>query len=133
MVYVMGVRFRTLRTMRESAIWVLVLAAGYVAFSFFEELYDAARRTAADAGLIETGRPAELAAMPGRPANAAAAIPVAHELRGTITQKVEPSAKERKRQVVLNANAFGHFHVEAEIAGKPVEFMTDTGATYVAL
>jgi aspartyl protease family protein len=34
---------------------------------------------------------------------------------------------------VLSANDYGHFHAVAQIRGQQVEFMTDTGATYVAL
>lgn len=36
-------------------------------------------------------------------------------------------------QVELRAERSGHFHTEAEINGRPVEVMVDTGATLVAL
>ena len=51
-------------------------------------------------------------------------------LRGTISAGQEQVAA---RKVVLSANDYGHFHALAQIRGQQVEFMTDTGATYVAL
>ncbi len=127
----MRVRLRTRQTLRETAIWLLVLTAGYAGFSFFEEIYETGSRLAARAGWSLPAPQAE--APPPTAAPIRAAIPVPGELRGTITQTVEPLPVERKRQIVLDANPYGHFHVHAQIGGKPVEFMTDTGATYVAL
>ena len=57
---------------------------------------------------------------------------VAPPFRGTIAAGQGKAAAVRK-SVVLNANTYGHFQAVAEIAGQQVEFMTDTGATYVAL
>lgn len=37
------------------------------------------------------------------------------------------------RTVELKAGAYGHFHVHAEINGRPVSVMVDTGASMVAL
>ena len=37
------------------------------------------------------------------------------------------------RIVELRAGAYGHFHVHAEINGRPVQVMVDTGASMVAL
>ncbi len=44
-----------------------------------------------------------------------------------------PEPRTQPHQVTLDANPFGHFTVSADINGMPVELMTDTGATYVAL
>jgi aspartyl protease family protein len=57
---------------------------------------------------------------------------VAPPFRGTIAAAQGKSAPLRKT-VVLNANTYGHFQAVGEINGQQVEFMTDTGATYVAL
>ncbi|RIA47449.1 retropepsin-like aspartic protease family protein [Dichotomicrobium thermohalophilum] len=45
----------------------------------------------------------------------------------------QASDSQPDRSVTLKANALGHFSVTADINGMPVEMMTDTGATYVAL
>ncbi len=58
---------------------------------------------------------------------AAATLP---PLRGTISASQEQPSS---RKVLLTANDYGHFLARAQINGQQVEFMTDTGATYVAL
>jgi aspartyl protease family protein len=127
----MGVRVKSKRAVREALIWTLVVIAGYVGFSHFATLYESGQRWAAQAGLLAAG---EAERSRESPAAAFTAAPVpAKDLRGTIIGEALPRTRERKRQVSLEANAFGHFHVHAEVSGKPVEFMTDTGATYVAL
>ncbi|MFP3921709.1 MAG: TIGR02281 family clan AA aspartic protease [Dichotomicrobium sp.] len=42
-------------------------------------------------------------------------------------------AGQPRNTVTLKANGLGHFSVDADINGMPVEMMADTGATYVAL
>jgi aspartyl protease family protein len=46
--------------------------------------------------------------------------------------RAKESAK-RSGTVEIRAGASGHYHAEAEINGRPVEVMVDTGATMVAL
>jgi clan AA aspartic protease (TIGR02281 family) len=46
---------------------------------------------------------------------------------------VRPETMAETHKVTLDANVYGHFTVAADINGMPVELMTDTGATYVAL
>lgn len=127
----MGVRLRTRQTIRESAIWLLVLVAGYSSFTFFEQIYEAAKRTAVSSSKADWRALPETADASQRVIEAA----LPGELRGTITQTAHAPAPEqpKRRQITVDANSYGHFHVNAQIAGKPVEFMTDTGATYVAL
>jgi aspartyl protease family protein len=36
-------------------------------------------------------------------------------------------------EMILNADRDGHYHIKGQINGYPVEFLVDTGATYVAL
>jgi len=43
------------------------------------------------------------------------------------------SAPVSGRKVELRAGAYGHFHVRAEVNGRPVQVMVDTGASMVAL
>lgn len=42
-------------------------------------------------------------------------------------------ARPGRRMVELKAGAYGHFHTRAEINGRPVSVMVDTGASMVAL
>lgn len=127
----MRLRLKPKRAVGEVLIWVLVVGAGYAAFSHFESVYQAGREFAARSGVVAS---ADAPAPSGRPAEVFVVSPVpARDLRGTIAEPLAPKGVEKKRQVALQANPFGHFHVHAEVGGKPVEFMTDTGATYVAL
>jgi aspartyl protease family protein len=45
----------------------------------------------------------------------------------------EPQVTSGSRTVELRAGAYGHFHAQAEINGRPVSVMVDTGASIVAL
>lgn len=45
----------------------------------------------------------------------------------------EPRTTSGTRTVELRAGAYGHFHAQAEINGRPVSVMVDTGASIVAL
>jgi len=45
----------------------------------------------------------------------------------------EPRPTSGARTVELRAGAYGHFHAQAEINGRPVSVMVDTGASIVAL
>jgi len=116
--------------LKEFLIWSAAAALGFLTFSFFEQLYDHARLAAAKAGYARafdfdigtTGVSQFDTRVSG----------TSPPLRGTIaaSQGLPPSTH---KTIVLNANNYGHFHAVAEINGQQVEFMTDTGATYVAL
>ena len=117
------------RIAKELLVWSLALGSAYFTFSSFELLFDRAKEVAARAGFahlfeFEANTP-RLGTFHTRVL--AASLP----LRGTIPAKEEPDVATKK--VVLSANDYGHFHAVAQIKGQQVEFMTDTGATYVAL
>ena len=116
------------RIAKELLVWSLATGCAYFTFTSFEPLFDRAKEAAGRAGFahlfeFETSTP-RLGTFHTR---IAASLP----LRGTIPANQQPDAAAKK--VVLSANDYGHFHAVAEIKGQPVEFMTDTGATYVAL
>ncbi len=117
------------RIMKELAVWLIAIGGAYFTFSSFEPLFDRAKQAASRAGFshlfeFETNSP-RLARFNTK-VMTASALP----LRGTISASQEPTSA---RKVVLSANDYGHFHAVAQIRGQQVEFMTDTGATYVAL
>jgi len=116
------------RIMKELAVWLVAIAGAYVTFSSFEPLFDRAKQAASRAGFahlfeFETNSPSL-----ARFSTKVLASPV--PLRGTLSASREATGA---RRVVLSANDYGHFHAIAQIRGQQVEFMTDTGATYVAL
>ncbi len=109
--------------LKELLLWSAAIAGGYLTFSYFEPLYNSALRTAANAGYTRIfDFDIAQAGVPQFDTH------VSPPFRGTIG--VTPFAP---KTIVLSANNYGHFHAVAEINGQPVEFMTDTGATYVAL
>ena len=117
------------KIMKELLVWATAIAGAYFTFTSFEPLFDRAKQAANRAGFahlfeLETNAP--------RLANFNTRVLTAPSLplRGTISASQEPTAAKK---VVLNANDYGHFHAVAQIKGQQVEFMTDTGATYVAL
>ena len=117
------------RILKELLVWAVAIGGAYLTFSSFEPLFDRAKQAASLAGFahlfeFETNSP-KLARFNTRVMTASAA-----PLRGTISASQEPTGA---RKVVLSANDYGHFHAVAQIKGQQVEFMTDTGATYVAL
>jgi aspartyl protease family protein len=117
------------RILKELTVWAVALGGAYLTFSSFEPLFNRAKEAASRAGFthlfeFETNSP-KLARFNTKVLNASA-VP----LRGTISASQEPTGA---RKVVLSANDYGHFHAVAQIRGQQVEFMTDTGATYVAL
>ena len=117
------------RILKELLVWAVAIGGAYLTFSSFEPLFDRAKQAASLAGFahlfeFETNSP-KLARFNTKVLTASAA-----PLRGTISASQEPTGA---RKVVLSANDYGHFHAVAQIRGQQVEFMTDTGATYVAL
>ncbi len=116
--------------LKEVVIWSSVVAAGYATFFVFEPLYDRVKHAAARAGYT---RMFELdTAGRGTPQFETRVASASPPFRGTIpASRGLPS--NAPKTVVLHANSYGHFVTTATINGQPVEFMTDTGATYVAL
>ncbi len=119
------------RILKELTVWAVAIGGAYLTFSSFEPLFDRAKQAASRAGFahlfeFETNSP-KLARFNTKVLTASS-VP----LRGTISASAsqEPTGA---RKVVLSANDYGHFHAIAQIRGQQVEFMTDTGATYVAL
>lgn len=58
------------------------------------------------------------------------ALEVRHNPNQSVTQRVTDAGVT---EVVLTRNAAGHFVATGAINGRPVEFLLDTGATYVAV
>ncbi len=117
------------RIMKELAVWAIAVGGAYLTFSSFEPLFDRAKAAASRAGFAylfefepNSGRLARF--------NTKVLTTPSLPLRGTISAGQEQTGA---RKVVLSANDYGHFHAIAQIRGQEVEFMTDTGATYVAL
>lgn len=60
-------------------------------------------------------------------------LPPPQFARSEPAQHAEPQANYNPNAVVLRAGRGGHFFTEAEIDGRPINVMVDTGATNVAL
>ncbi len=117
------------RIMKELAVWAIAIGGAYLTFSSFEPLFDRAKAAASRAGfayLFEFEQNSNRLARFNTKVLTTPSLP----LRGTISAGQEQTGA---RKVVLSANDYGHFHAIAQIRGQEVEFMTDTGATYVAL
>ena len=117
------------RIMKELAVWAMAIGGAYFTFSSFEPLFDRAKQAASRAGfayLFEFEPNSPRLARFSTKVLTTPSLP----LRGTISAGQEQTGA---RKVVLGANDYGHFHAIAQIRGQEVEFMTDTGATYVAL
>jgi|SRR5271165_4018408 len=115
---------------KELLIWSAAVAFGFLTFSKFEPLYDRLKSMASGAGYARAfDRAIGAAAIsPFDTRVLGAALP----FRGTIPAS-QGAALHLRNAVVLTPNAYGHFHADVEINGQKVEFMMDTGATYVAL
>lgn len=99
----------TRQLLREVASWGVVAVIGVAAFSHFETLKTGAER------------------MLGLPTSADVAV------RQQSLRREAPKAETLGSVVEIEAERNGHFNAEAEINGRPIEVMIDTGATMVAL
>ena len=97
----------TRRLLREAASWSVVAVIGVAALSHFETLKTGAER------MLGLPTPADVAAQ---------------RVRRPASKPVNLSSI-----VEIEAEGNGHFNAEAEINGRSVEVMIDTGATMVAL
>jgi aspartyl protease family protein len=100
----------TRQLLRETVSWGVVAIIAVAAFSHFETLKTGAER------------------MLGLPT--AADVAAAQRVGNPI---VKPRATSSGSVVEIDAESNGHFNAEAEINGRPIEVMIDTGATMVAL
>ena len=98
----------TRHLLREAASWTVIAIAGAVILTHFEEL-----KTGMATALGKMGA-ADVAALPQAKANL-------------------PRASGSGSVVEIAAARNGHFFTEAEIDGRPINIMVDTGATMVAL
>jgi len=87
--------------------WLTTAAAAAVSLLFFSEIKEAAR------GLL---------GLPAPPVQVAAG--------GRHDRRAEPS---RARTVEIRAGSHGHYYASAEINGRAIDVLVDTGATIVAL
>ena len=98
------------RLFREAASWAVVALIGAAAFSHFETLKTGAEQllglpTASDIAARNAARPDTPAPQP--------------QLAGSVVE--------------LKAGRNGHFNAEAEVNGRTIDVMVDTGATMIAL
>ena len=124
------------RALGEASLWLAVAGTGAASFYFFEDIYRVVEKqwpglqsSVADARAPGIGGEAaggHTATVPNAPAS---------ELRRSLTDfdSFVQKVTQPGRTVTLNPNVYGHYIVEADIGGAPVELLTDTGATYVAL
>ncbi len=115
--------------LKELLVWSAAIAGGVLTFQYFEPFYDHLQHAAIQGGYARVLSPGfGAAAIPPFDTRIATIAP---PFRGTIAASQGKAAA--RKAVTLTANTYGHFQAMAEINGQQVEFMTDTGATYVAL
>jgi aspartyl protease family protein len=106
----------TKQLVREAVSWGVVAVIGVAALSHFESIKTGAER------------------MLGLPTSAEVA-----EAESAARAAAAPSSSAAQKQINLGsiveieAESNGHFNAEADINGRPVDVMIDTGATMVAL
>lgn len=91
----------------EAITWTVVIAAGFGVVFFFDDIRSVLK-------------------------GATAAVQQTYEAQENEPQQVAASSGF-DRSVHLRANSHGHFAVKADINGRDIALMADTGATYVAL
>lgn len=101
----------TRRLFREAVSWGVVAVIGVAALSHFETLKTGAER------MLGLPTPGEIAAMTSSARHAPQ--PPKEASLGSIVE--------------IEAESSGHFNTAADINGRPIEVMIDTGATMVAL
>jgi len=99
---------------RETASWAVVALIGVAAFTHFETLKTGAEQwlglpTASDVAASNAARNAARSDTPAPPQQTAGSV------------------------VELKAGSNGHFNAEAEVNGRSIDVMVDTGATMIAL
>ncbi|MBC8050699.1 MAG: TIGR02281 family clan AA aspartic protease [Chitinophagales bacterium] len=130
------------KMVREVSVWAVAVFAAALSFHYFEDAYRAIGKNwpllvATDArapiditGSVNSPAPGKNTQPPAPPTSQARPRLI---IDATSWKPIVVEQAAEPKSVALQANAYGHFHVEAQINGKPVELMTDTGATYVAL
>jgi aspartyl protease family protein len=103
----MALRPGTQRLLREAASWAVVAVIGVAAFTHFDKLRSGT---------------ASLLGLP----------PMDELARQDAAEEMQATARYGSA-VEIKAGRNGHFNTEAEINGRPIEVMIDTGATMVAL
>ncbi len=98
----------TRRLLREAVSWGVVAVIGIAALSHFETLKTGAER------MLGLPTPDEIAAI-------------------TTSPDTVQKSRNSGSIVEIEAENNGHFNAEADINGRPIEVMIDTGATMVAL
>jgi len=106
----MSMNSGTRQLLREAVSWGVVAVIAIAAFSHFETLKVSAER------MLGLPTPADIAEAQRAPSTAATAGPAS---LGSIVE--------------IDAERNGHFNTEADINGRPIAVMIDTGATMVAL
>ena len=119
------------RALKEVLIWMCVTVAGCATFSSFEPLYDSVRKLSAKAGF--PSMPAFDTVSAATRLDMRLGSVAALNFKGTLRSAPAEAKAQNLHRVTLSANSYGHFHTDVEINGQKAEFMTDTGATYVAL
>jgi aspartyl protease family protein len=115
--------------LKELLVWSAAVVGGVLTFQYFEPFYDHVQHAAIEGGYARMLPPGLGAS--SVPAFDTRVSTIAPPFRGSIAaSQGKPAAR---KAVTLTANTYGHFQANAEINGQQVEFMTDTGATYVAL
>ncbi len=130
------------KVLREASLWGIAFFAAALSFHYFEDAYRAIGKNWPMLAATSARSPVEItgsvdAPPPRQSAPVTPPVPTQAQPRLIIDaaswKPVVVHDAAVPKTVNLQANAYGHFHVEALINGKSVELMTDTGATYVAL
>jgi aspartyl protease family protein len=131
------------KVLREGCVWTAVAFSAAVSFHYFEDAYRAVGEKWPMLVATEVRAPIEITGSvnaPGEPVTSLnAPTPKQQPMPRLVIDAsswkpvLVESLEDQQKRVSLQANAYGHFHVDALINGRAVDLMTDTGATYVAL
>jgi aspartyl protease family protein len=103
--------------LKDAGAWLVFALCGVISVIFYDDL----KSGMAHALGIQLPTTEQLAATSQKPASPQAAA------------TVDVAEKSSSGGVELKAGSHGHFETRAEINGRPVEVMIDTGATLIAL